>query len=201
MAALLLTFLVPEADSLERWVEALGDDDIEVRESASAALRSAGERAAAHLREALKSGDSEVRARAGDLLAGLAAARATVAVFSLRNADPAQTAEILRAAFRGVAGFEVIHDLRTRSVVVRSADAVHGSAIRTIITELDSEPPGVVFVVASCTPADQIARRLEKLLRGEPAGEARDQRVSGQADLPSPDSGCRIIRTSPSRRD
>lgn len=55
-------------ESIRAWVVGLGDDDYAKREEASESLRTAGRKAIPLLREALKSGDPEIRARAQSLL-------------------------------------------------------------------------------------------------------------------------------------
>jgi tetratricopeptide (TPR) repeat protein len=57
----------PTADQIARWIKDLGDNNFDVRETASRRLWEAGEAAEAAVMEALKSGDAEVVRRASDL--------------------------------------------------------------------------------------------------------------------------------------
>lgn len=66
--ALVALLFLPAQDGqdeeIRRWIRELGADDIDVRDRATDALKGAGEKALAPLREAAKSDDPEVRARA-----------------------------------------------------------------------------------------------------------------------------------------
>lgn len=167
MVALVMSLLLDQADAVDRHIESLGSDEIEVRERASAALRGMGEKALAPLRRALGASDAEVRARASDLLAALSVASPGTQLFALRNADPVQVTQLLRAAFQGIDGFEVAHDLRTRSIIVRSDDVSTRAAAGKIITELDRDPlePQPFVVLKQFGSSESLASIFERLLR------------------------------------
>jgi len=57
----------PTKDQIARWIKELGDDNFDVRESASKKLWEAGEAAEAAVGEAVKSSDAEVARRAAEL--------------------------------------------------------------------------------------------------------------------------------------
>ncbi len=64
----LLLFLALQADGIAEWIDGLGDEDVEVRESATQALRTAGDRALPALIAAAEATDPEIRSRALSLL-------------------------------------------------------------------------------------------------------------------------------------
>jgi hypothetical protein len=69
--ALVLALALQDDATIAEWVRQLGDDAVDVREQAAAGLARAGRAAEARLRQALKSPNEEVRARAAQLLADL----------------------------------------------------------------------------------------------------------------------------------
>jgi HEAT repeat protein len=72
MVTLLISLLLARPQAVDQLIENLGSDEIGVREDATSALRRMGEKAIPALQKSLNSVDTEVRARASDLLAAFA---------------------------------------------------------------------------------------------------------------------------------
>jgi HEAT repeat protein len=166
---MLLTAILASMDDPDALIQQLGDDRIEVRDRAAAALRTFGEKAAPALRRATLSKDPEVKLRAEALLAKKPTAPAIVKIYHLNNVHAVQIAQFLQDAFQAADGIEVTPDLRTRSVVLRCRSAAQLALADTIVSEVDADLPGVhTMVVRTCASPESLARLLQDLLRQQP---------------------------------
>jgi HEAT repeat protein len=166
MIAIVLAAVLAQEDTVDRLIEQLGDDRIEIWEQASASLRALDKTSAPALRRAIASDDPEVRLRALELLAILPAVTPVTKIYQLEYAGTDQVTQILRDTFKGAEGFESSSDPRTRSVIIRSRSAAQRDLAEKIVAELDEDPTETRnYVVPTCRSPEASARILQELLR------------------------------------
>jgi hypothetical protein len=133
----------PDEAVLRDLIKKLGDDDFEVREKATKDLTALGPVAEPFLREALKSGDAEVRVRAENCLhnigKGPSAAVVSAAARLLARRKPDGAAEALLAYVPRVAGDTSAADVRAALAALAVRD---GKPEPVLIKALEDKSPG-----------------------------------------------------------